>query len=158
MFLPTVGLYAEAILRVSRLQPISTLFPYTTLFRSSPKNWTRPIAPGVCAQLFGANARSEEHTSELQSRGHRVCRLLLEKKDERAIGKGTPGPRRDAATGERRRRIATGADQRESPRGLGRSAAGRAARAIAHLGTIRSQCSNAGRKRRTRGLCDQIAR
>src|SRR5437870_10361781 len=66
-----------------RRPPRSTLFPYTTLFRSP-----RPGARGegsVGARVSGARAphrrgRSEEHTSELQSRGHLVCRLLLEKK------------------------------------------------------------------------------
>src|SRR2546422_7664228 len=80
-----------------RRPPRSTLFPYTTLFRSNlkriilvyaePRSWKgranlgarslaqlRRLAPG--AELV----RSEEHTSELQSRLHLVCRLLLEKK------------------------------------------------------------------------------
>src|SRR3712207_7298216 len=78
-----------------RRPPRSTLFPYTTLFRSSPPSpspascacsrpsatastcpsWPalRPTCPSPCA-------RSEEHTSELQSRQYLVCRLLLEKK------------------------------------------------------------------------------
>src|SRR2546422_3812456 len=72
-----------------RRPPRSTLFPYTTLFRS-------PIAPeisgvpaskrwGACFQVLFWKVtlriiRSEEHTSELQSRLHLVCRLLLEKK------------------------------------------------------------------------------
>src|SRR2546422_6295263 len=88
-----------------RRPPRSTLFPYTTLFRSP---WARhrsgsgrpavlggdaPLAPGAPARVRGppvaaAGAaadrrnvpRSEEHTSELQSRLHLVCRLLLEKK------------------------------------------------------------------------------
>src|SRR2546422_2913998 len=67
-----------------RRPPRSTLFPYTTLFRSVvatrggglpeivPAEWTVPVGD--------AQARSEEHTSELQSRLHLVCRLLLEKK------------------------------------------------------------------------------
>src|SRR2546430_3608043 len=61
-----------------RRPPRSTLFPYTTLFRSASwpnwmngANWT-----GVKASL----TRSEEHTSELQSQSNLVCRLLLEKK------------------------------------------------------------------------------
>src|SRR5437660_6395408 len=64
-----------------RRPPRSTLFPYTTLFRSP-----RPRSSGADsrAQLFLDHVRdlrrSEEHTSELQSRGHLVCRLLLEKK------------------------------------------------------------------------------
>src|SRR5271167_5101531 len=61
-----------------RRPPRSTLFPYTTLFRSpAPARW-----PSVCAPRCGpaCRSRSEEHTSELQSRFDLVCRLLLEKK------------------------------------------------------------------------------
>src|SRR5438105_10376183 len=80
-----------------RPPPRSTLFPYTTLFRSrSPvaglQGWRRP--PGTADQsrwsgisncatdgyTIGVHRRSEEHTSELQSRVDLVCRLLLEKK------------------------------------------------------------------------------
>src|SRR5439155_11623923 len=81
-----------------RRPPISTLFPYTTLFRSvyhrpsievpasykEARDW-KPAEPqdtkprGNWWDLY-EDARSEEHTSELQSRGHLVCRLLLEKK------------------------------------------------------------------------------
>src|SRR5204863_2463745 len=65
-----------------RRPPRSTLFPYTTLFRS-PRS--RPgSAPGAgAAETYGSASRcprSEEHTSELQSRRDLVCRLLLEKK------------------------------------------------------------------------------
>src|SRR2546422_7516267 len=78
-----------------RRPPRSTLFPYTTLFRSSGRRvvmkriWTIAtlaflIARGAAAQdtthAPAAAPRSEEHTSELQSRLHLVCRLLLEKK------------------------------------------------------------------------------
>src|SRR5258707_11920109 len=90
-----------------RRPPRSTLFPYTTLFRSpmdSTKQAPRPALHGLrsgmaraarglagCALMLGALAaqgtaqaqaqdRSEEHTSELQSRQYLVCRLLLEKK------------------------------------------------------------------------------
>src|ERR1041385_9473244 len=62
-----------------RRPPRSTLFPYTTLFRSDDKihSPATGVALADCrTQLF----RSEEHTSELQSRLHLVCRLLLEKK------------------------------------------------------------------------------
>src|SRR5215208_8068150 len=61
-----------------RRPPRSTLFPYTTLFRSWPRCWSanRP----KYASRDTSDPRSEEHTSELQSRGHLVCRLLLEKK------------------------------------------------------------------------------
>src|SRR6266496_2857260 len=62
-----------------RRPPRSTLFPYTTLFRSPPPGcagWPRP--PGHAGRT--TQRRSEEHTSELQSRRDLVCRLLLEKK------------------------------------------------------------------------------
>src|SRR6266702_1675244 len=63
-----------------RRPPRSTLFPSTTLFRSVTTGSTATAAPpGTCASSQ-VRARSEEHTSELQSRGHLVCRLLLEKK------------------------------------------------------------------------------
>src|SRR2546429_6368950 len=63
-----------------RRPPRSTLFPYTTLFRSGA--FRRPGGAGGAGLRAGrrAGARSEEHTSELQSRLHLVCRLLLEKK------------------------------------------------------------------------------
>src|SRR2546425_4324865 len=78
-----------------RRPPRSTLFPYTTLFRSVPA--LRPGVPGgrprgadrrarPAAQGAGRAAaapRSEEHTSELQSLAYLVCRLLLEKKKKR---------------------------------------------------------------------------
>src|SRR5256884_3643121 len=71
-----------------RRPPRSTLFPYTTLFRSM--GWARKSSrPCGCAQrccdcsATGARSRSEEHTSELQSRLHLVCRLLLEKKKKK---------------------------------------------------------------------------
>src|SRR5947208_3996711 len=71
--------------------PRSTLFPYTTLFRSCYVLWTRDTRaarrcrrrapPGSCRPPpCSRPARSEEHTSELQSPDHLVCRLLLEKK------------------------------------------------------------------------------
>src|SRR3989442_7043382 len=78
-----------------RRPPRSTLFPYTTLFRSYEHGATGDVFivpdPGLrldelenvqneVAQLLKSAARSEEHTSELQSRPHLVCRLLLEKK------------------------------------------------------------------------------
>src|SRR5258705_8947599 len=88
-----------------RRPPRSTLFPYTTLFRSpkrrcssSPASATPPRSR--CFRSFWGNRgrtlvwisgtieRSEEHTSELQSLRHLVCRLLLEKKKK----KGTYGP------------------------------------------------------------------
>src|SRR5438477_5084991 len=79
MMLPLMFLF----LLIIRPPPISTLFPYTTLFRSdsspprSPDGPTNspPGSPGP-----GGEFRSEEHTSELQSHVNLVCRLLLEKK------------------------------------------------------------------------------
>src|SRR2546430_15464884 len=77
-----------------RRPPRSTLFPYTTLFRSRLGDRILrieeiPIRPSIglsfddhihVCQKFGAGERSEEHTSELQSQSNLVCRLLLEKK------------------------------------------------------------------------------
>src|SRR5947209_16398884 len=70
-----------------RRPPRSTLFPYTTLFRSPPSPAGRDGASGEEALSPHAHslrdARSEEHTSELQSRQYLVCRLLLEKKKKK---------------------------------------------------------------------------
>src|SRR5437870_10218114 len=71
-----------------RPPPRSTLFPYTTLFRSADpglaveqiERQTRRYAGSHLVRVDRPVRRSEEHTSELQSRGHLVCRLLLEKK------------------------------------------------------------------------------
>src|SRR3712207_7595004 len=71
-----------------RRPPRSTLFPYTTLFRSPHRQAARvrtrplphPPALGALRPRPRVNERSEEHTSELQSRQYLVCRLLLEKK------------------------------------------------------------------------------
>src|SRR2546429_2446356 len=73
-----------------RRPPRSTLFPYTTLFRSSPSGGVISSQPPSNAReatqivptrrVIAHLLRSEEHTSELQSRLHLVCRLLLEKK------------------------------------------------------------------------------
>src|SRR3989442_9716950 len=82
-----------------RRPPRSTLFPYTTLFRSPPAFGSTPASPLLCWRCLRSTSasfiemlmscarhehfderRSEEHTSELQSRPHLVCRLLLEKK------------------------------------------------------------------------------
>src|SRR3712207_7428508 len=95
-----------------RRPPRSTLFPYTTLFRSgaigystSPEirsgsrlvfktvsngHWATnhprsAAAPSTCSTLSRISRRSEEHTSELQSRQYLVCRLLLEKKKKKNI-------------------------------------------------------------------------
>src|SRR5215216_7543975 len=64
-----------------RRPPRSTLFPYTTLFRS-PSAVTRSPAPPAWP-TWRSSRRSEEHTSELQSPDHLVCRLLLEKKKQK---------------------------------------------------------------------------
>src|SRR5438445_5689131 len=67
----------------TRRPPTSTLFPYTTLFRSviSPgSSVCGKASRGSCKPVGVATVRSEEHTSELQSRQYLVCRLLLEKK------------------------------------------------------------------------------
>src|SRR5687767_15621963 len=83
--------------------PLSTLFPYTTLFRSltppthSPLTWSPSVRSAtdspwpICTRSIPTDAnprhsqhgRSEEHTSELQSLAYLVCRLLLEKKQRR---------------------------------------------------------------------------
>src|SRR5271170_8169612 len=62
-----------------RRPPRSTLFPYTTLFRSCSHD-ALALLPQMRPSLRAERARSEEHTSELQSRVDLVCRLLLEKK------------------------------------------------------------------------------
>src|SRR5699024_12242451 len=94
--LPTISLASLSLLSLTRPSPRSTLFPYTTLFRSAagfsvrmpPMRTLRSCAPASCtlSSSFVHAAptirkhRSEEHTSELQSRFDLVCRLLLEKK------------------------------------------------------------------------------
>src|SRR5205809_2669035 len=73
-----------------RRPPRSTLFPYTTLFRSLCSRATCHHRPGrrrdvrfIRGAPIRSRVRSEEHTSELQSRLHLVCRLLLEKKKKK---------------------------------------------------------------------------
>src|SRR5207249_10201887 len=77
-----------------RPPPRSTLFPYTTLFRSRssrgrPSSWTcsptTPRSRGRAPPWRSRRCRSEEHTSELQSRFDLVCRLLLEKKKKKKL-------------------------------------------------------------------------
>src|SRR2546430_13231896 len=80
-----------------RRPPRSTLFPYTTLFRSTPSStpliWVTAFTyqtPKVTSsrlvrQVVGGWTRSEEHTSELQSQSNLVCRLLLEKKKKKKM-------------------------------------------------------------------------
>src|SRR5262245_64033733 len=76
-----------------RRPPRSTLFPYTTLFRStryhsassgSCSSWEKSVSGKVGVK---EKSRSEEHTSELQSLRHLVCRLLLEKKKKNKVTK-----------------------------------------------------------------------
>src|SRR2546430_5350583 len=70
-----------------RRPPRSTLFPYTTLFRSRTSWRTRVAAESACGAYLALRPedRSEEHTSELQSQSNLVCRLLLEKKKNHKI-------------------------------------------------------------------------
>src|SRR2546427_5884760 len=72
-----------------RRPPRSTLFPYTTLFRSFLPQGLNLFAlkPSSQACLAWSGARSEEHTSELQSQSNLVCRLLLEKKKNKLAEK-----------------------------------------------------------------------
>src|SRR5260370_4191670 len=72
-----------------RRPPRSTLFPYTTLFRSSNGRGTHLRARASLTRKVSASedSRSEEHTSELQSHLNLVCRLLLEKKKKIRYGK-----------------------------------------------------------------------
>src|SRR3989442_7337625 len=89
-----------------RRPPRSTLFPYTTLFRSpgptpalqAEFNWPHDLLLDQGGNLWVADQkndriRSEEHTSELQSRPHLVCRLLLEKKMRLEHLTSSPTPR-----------------------------------------------------------------
>src|SRR5438309_5487666 len=70
-----------------RRPPRSTLFPYTTLFRSRTARGLRggPQVPRGEGPADLVDRRSEEHTSELQSQFHLVCRLLLEKKKKKRL-------------------------------------------------------------------------
>src|SRR3712207_8083367 len=91
-----------------RRPPRSTLFPYTTLFRSW-HHWRGPLANETAPKAnppttwdaatnvkwkvdLPGRSRSEEHTSELQSRQYIVCRLLLEKKKTQACPSSNPEP------------------------------------------------------------------
>src|SRR5688572_31339762 len=81
-----------------RRPPRSTLFPYTTLFRSQRDfTYIDDVVEGIARVLYVDPERSEEHTSELQSQSNLVCRLLLEKKKKhRTVSSGaaddTPQP------------------------------------------------------------------
>src|SRR5207253_10740716 len=98
LFYLDVPLFFSFFFLMIRRPPRSTLFPYTTLFRSDDAgsctyaqlaervdraaNALRALGTGR-EQRIAIAMRSEEHTSELQSRGHLVCRLLLEKKKKK---------------------------------------------------------------------------
>src|SRR3982750_4966359 len=69
-----------------RRPPRSTLFPYTTLFRSRPTRHWPAATPTHRRSAVSSCPRSEEHTSELQSRSDLVCRLLLEKNKRQTLG------------------------------------------------------------------------
>src|SRR2546422_1811516 len=115
MCAPTSFFFSFFFLMIRR-PPRSTLFPYTTLFRSigrialalGPTNPSHVYALIESKQgmLWDSKDRSEEHTSELQSRLHLVCRLLLEKKKmslihlaaAESIARGSPS--RDALTAD----------------------------------------------------------
>src|SRR5690606_40271843 len=83
-----------------RRPPRSTLFPYTTLFRSflrdpRPARWQQLAQLAVSAPASlrrRESCRSEEHTSELQSRENLVCRLLLEKKNDNLLPSKVSSP------------------------------------------------------------------
>src|SRR5258708_8609590 len=97
-----------------RRPPRSTLFPYTTLFRSRAAEPGPIDCSGPCDELD--MERSEEHTSELQSPDHLVCRLLLEKKNRYEL---MP----DLVADLLRRRVANIATQVDADAELPRSAA-----------------------------------
>src|SRR2546430_7266621 len=95
-----------------RRPPRSTLFPYTTLFRSRPDSAEAHNVLGLLLGRKGADGkevlaefraatrlRSEEHTSELQSQSNLVCRLLLEKKKKNKI-RHTPTSQKSPATAQ----------------------------------------------------------
>src|SRR2546430_8783149 len=97
-----------------RRPPRSTLFPYTTLFRSLLKEQAPKVFKALEAKaskitrMPGDFHRSEEHTSELQSQSNLVCRLLLEKKNTppRPRRRDPAAQRRTALTNSDRRRLA----------------------------------------------------
>src|SRR2546430_10243502 len=93
-----------------RRPPRSTLFPYTTLFRSLAPEQTRSTARPLtsCAttiltrEIFSIRSeRSEEHTSELQSQSNLVCRLLLEKKKKPTRHRSSPTQLRNGISSRR---------------------------------------------------------
>src|SRR5438270_9216599 len=90
VIMPSAILYFLFFLMIRR-PPRSTLFPYTTLFRSHQQvvremgGIERPIPSSITFLGISEPGRSEEHTSELQSQSNLVCRLLLEKKKQKKI-------------------------------------------------------------------------
>src|SRR4029079_18029006 len=74
---------SSCVFLMIRRPPRSTLFPYTTLFRSGRKDARRNSRRPAAVRRWQTAFRSEEHTSELQSLAYLVCRLLLEKKNRR---------------------------------------------------------------------------
>src|SRR4029434_11329646 len=71
--------YAPFFFLMIRRPPRSTLFPYTTLFRSNDTAANNKSVCYLCTEFYELSPRSEEHTSELQSHLNLVCRLLPEK-------------------------------------------------------------------------------
>src|SRR3972149_1253288 len=86
-----------------RRPPRSTLFPYTTLFRSRPSEKACQLCSAVWYWLNQNGKRSEEHTSELQSQSNLVCRLLLEKNKQQR----EPTPAAGGVRGAGRVRVPT---------------------------------------------------
>src|SRR5437667_10553836 len=89
--LSCVFFFSSFFFLMIRRPPRSTLFPYTTLFRSPLRDTSahRPRHRGRPRLHAGNQVRSEEHTSELQSHHDLVCRLLLEKKKKKKKQKNT---------------------------------------------------------------------
>src|SRR5256886_13146429 len=100
-----------------RRPPRSTLFPYTTLFRSEERLLAEyavlGFAPGGHPLSLLRGTRSEEHTSELQSQSNIVCRLLLEKKNRRIPTQQTPHTSTRSSSSTLRRHVAA-ADTRSN--------------------------------------------
>src|SRR6266511_960647 len=98
-------IYFNFFFLMIRRPPRSTLFPYTTLFRSARRPGLPPPPLRDLARQAGCR-RSEEHTSELQARENLVCRLLLEKKKDVRNEAGRRQGRRDLPDRESRAHVA----------------------------------------------------
>src|SRR5580693_3899561 len=96
-----------------RRPPRSTLFPYTTLFRSVRHRVLGPAARPAARRVRRTAPRSEEHTSELQSQFHLVCRLLLEKK--KRFAREDPSRLSRAAEVARRRHVPKSVEELHQP-------------------------------------------